>query len=51
MRSHLETVSVGQRDGGAEGAGQLGGVGHGKGRVGVPIGDGGGDLCLVVTIL
>lgn len=23
----------------------------GKERVGVPIGDGGGDLCLVVTIL
>ena len=45
MRSHLETVSVGQRGGGAEGAGQLGG----KERVGVPIG--GGDLCLVVTIL
>ena len=41
MRSHLETVSVGQRDGGAEGAGQLGGVGHGKERVGVPIRDGG----------
>ena len=51
MRSHLETVSVGQRGGGAEGAGQLGGVGHGKERVGVPIGDGGGDLCLVATIL
>ena len=28
MRSHLETVSVGQRGGGAEGAGQLGGVGR-----------------------
>lgn len=28
MRSHLETVTVGQRGGGAEGAGQLGGVGR-----------------------
>ena len=38
MKSHLETVTVGQRGGGAEGAGELGGVVHGKERVGVPIG-------------
>ena len=34
MRSHLETVTVGQRDGGAEG--------EGAGRVGTRQGEGGG---------
>ena len=44
MRSHLETVSVGQRGGGAEGAGQLGSwAAGGVGRGGARQGEGGGS--------
>ena len=49
MRSHLETVTVGQRDGGAEGEGAgRGGTRQGKG--GSPHRGGDRDLCLVMIL-